>query len=377
MARRTTFRYGAYELSWLNGEACAVTKGEDGKRTGRYRLGRTLKEDGRAACQAALVAFVDAIQRRDIETDTTVEKVFDAYRAYLRDEGKVETPAITVWKHLGKHFARLSPLDITDKSCRLYAQNRQTEGASVGTIWTELNRLASAVGWAFKKNHISRKISVWQPLKPEGRNHVLSVEEVLRLVDACATPHMCLFVMLMVMGGGPRHRAVLELTWDRVDLENGTIDFRVQRQVSVLHKGHKKNRAKVPMTDTLKAMLQHHKETARTRFVIEYSGLAPLGSVKKGFEAAAKAAGLVHEKINRNGRKVIAAECTPHTLRHTVATWLDEDGVTSDRIAKVLGHKDKRTTEKTYTHTQEETLRPTVEKLDVFKQRGLKIVRKQ
>lgn len=374
MARRTTFRYGAYELSWLRGEACAITKGPDGKRNSRVRLARFVKEDGKAACQAALIAYAQTMEAASLKTDTTVAKVYDAYRKYLRDEGKVEKPAITVWKHLGPHFGLLSPLEISDDICRIYAKARQDAGGSTGTIWTELNRLASALGWAFKKNVIPRKVSVWQPLKPASRSHVLSVEEVLSLSDACISPHMRLFIMLTIMGGGPRHAAVLELTWDRVDLENGTVDFRVKRNASILHKGHKKNRAKVAMTDTLKSLLQYHKENALTNYVIDYRGMAPLTTVRKGFEDAAIAAGLCKEHTTKRGKKIIVGTCTPHTLRHTVATWLDEDGVSSDRIAKVLGHKDKRTTEQTYTHTDEKTLKPVMDKLDVFKKRGLRIV---
>lgn len=360
MARRLSFHYGSYGLTWLNGEACAVPiqRDENGERTGRYRLG-VHQRDGIEACRAKFIAYVRSREVQELATDTTIAKVFEGYCKYLRTEGKAEVPAITVWKHLGRHFGFLVPDDMSDELCHAYAVEREKAGASPGTIWTELNRLSCALNWAYKKRVIPRKISVWQPLKPEGKKNVLSVKQVLALYDQCLMPHMQLFVLVTVMGGGPRSGAVLELEWDRVDLEKGTINFKKEKQVSVLHKGHKKHRAKVPMTDTLRTTLQQHKELAVTPFVIEYAGTR-VQSVKKAFAAACRRAGI--------------EDCTPHTLRHTVATWLDEEGEDSKRIAQVLGHLDPKTTQKIYTHTREHALKPTVDKLDVFKNRGLRVV---
>jgi len=41
---------------------------------------------------------------------------------------------------------------------------------------------------------------------------------------------------------------------------------------------------------------------------------------------------------------------TPHTLRHTSATWMAQAGVPLWIIAKYLGHTTSRTTERVYAH---------------------------
>jgi len=41
---------------------------------------------------------------------------------------------------------------------------------------------------------------------------------------------------------------------------------------------------------------------------------------------------------------------TPHTLRHTAATWMAQAGVPMWVISKYLGHTSTRTTERIYAH---------------------------
>jgi integrase len=385
MAKQATFCVGTYELGWLNGEACAVwwetPDSEHDPKRKRYRLGRTLKADGLAACRSALIAFAEGKERTKLKTNTTIEKVFDAYREYLKTEGKIETPAVTVWKHLQPAFGRLSPAEVTDAVCQEYAKSRSAAGASQGCVWTELNRLAASLNWASKKDLIKERFGlknggrvIWVPSKPPPRDKVLSIKEVNKLFDLCEQDHLFVFLALTVMGGGPRHTAVLELEWDRVDLEERWLNFKKPRQVDILHKGHQKHRAKVPMTDSLHAILTERQKSKMTRWVVEYNG-GRVYSIKKAFAALAIKAGFWEERKSRaTGKPIIAATVSPHTLRHSVATWLDKEGFTSDRIAKVIGHKDKRTTEQVYTHTEHDTLRPVVDKLDILQGRQLKVV---
>jgi integrase len=76
------------------------------------------------------------------------------------------------------------------------------------------------------------------------------------------------------------------------------------------------------------------KEAAETDYVIEFGG-KPVKSIKRAFRTACEKAGL--------DRTV-----TPHTLRHTAASWMAEAGIPMSEIAAVLGHRDSRTTERVY-----------------------------
>ena len=86
------------------------------------------------------------------------------------------------------------------------------------------------------------------------------------------------------------------------------------------------------MNAQIRGVLVEAKSGAMSEFVVEY-GSKQLLSIKKGFEAATKRAGV---------------KATPHSLRHSAAVWMAEDGIPMAVIAQFLGHSDSRITETTY-----------------------------
>ena len=83
--------------------------------------------------------------------------------------------------------------------------------------------------------------------------------------------------------------------------------------------------------------------------------------------------------ISNNGRRIrdmrkawtnILEDCglegvTPHVLRHSVATNLVRDGVPIIEVAKLLGHKDSRITERVYAKFAPDYLDNVVSKLTI------------
>lgn len=104
----------------------------------------------------------------------------------------------------------------------------------------------------------------------------------------------------------------------------------------------------VPINDTLAAALEAAAAEASSAYVVAWRN-RPIGDPRKAFATACRQAGL--EGV------------TPHVLRHSVATWLDEAGTDLRRVAGVLGHSDSRTTERVYVHRRAELLREAVNQL--------------
>lgn len=345
---RATYTYGQYALGNLTGEAVAVWY-EEGARK-RFRLGVPRKPETEA--RAALVEWVKGRERIAAVTDgVTCRQVWEAYIALKIREKKGDHSIAAMrchWKALEPHFGDLDPLNIDDEICIEYAEHRFAMGRKAWTVWSELNRLATVISFGRKRRLITEDVTIWKPAQGKAVNRWLTPEEAGRLLDACAEPHLKTFVTLALCTGA-RKSAIIELTWDRVDFVNGTIDYN-ETEFDPLSKAHKKGRAIVPMSPGVRALLRQAKENALSNYVIEYGG-ARVSQIRRSFTTAVRLAGL-------------GADVTPHVLRHTAATWSNNGDEPMARISDLLGHKETRTTEKVYAKTDVEKLRGVVDRLD-------------
>lgn len=144
--------------------------------------------------------------------------------------------------------------------------------------------------------------------------------------------------MVLLPSPPARDSALRGLTWDRVDFEHRLIDLR-DPSLTTPHKG----RAIVPINDQLLAALQEAKERALSGVVVEWAG-KPVGSVKKGLKATARAAG-------------VKGQVSPHVFRHSAAVHMAEAGISMDEIAQYLGHEDVSVTRKVYARFSPDYLR--------------------
>ena len=148
--------------------------------------------------------------------------------------------------------------------------------------------------------------------------------------------HVARFILLALYTG-TRAAAVASASPTRaegrswVDLDRGLF-YRLAEGARATNK----RQPPVPLPDSLLAHLRrwNAQGIANTHFV-EWNG-KPILSVKTGFQTAVRGAGL-------EGR------VTPHTLRHTAATWLMQNGVALWEAAGFLGMS-KEILERTYGH---------------------------
>ena len=121
-----------------------------------------------------------------------------------------------------------------------------------------------------------------------------------------------------------------------------------------MSKAWRKGRATVPMNPSVRAALLEAYAGRQTDHVIEHGGRR-LKTVREGFAAAVERAGLDQS----------AGAVTPHTIRHSVLTWLDEAKVETRRAAQLAGHKNEETTRLVYTHSSPQVLAEAVGILDL------------
>lgn len=302
----------------LRGGFCVIWRDEAGRRH-RHQLAAL---DHKAAEAEA----IDIFRKETITPDkATVTTLWAAYRSHLGNRPAAKTLGYT-GKAVLKHFGAYRPDQITIDLCRSYIALRTAAGRKKGAIWTELGHLRSCLTWSEKVQLIQRAPYIERPQKPSPKERYLTKPEIEKLLDAATEHHVRLAILLMLATAG-RVKAILELTWDRVDMDRGQIDLRIDAE------GPRKGRAVVPINASLRAALTTAAEAAMSDHVIEWGG-GPVQSIRKGFVRACERAGLVG--------------VSPHVLRHTAGVHMAEGGIPMSKIAQYMGHSNTSVTQRVY-----------------------------
>jgi integrase len=225
-------------------------------------------------------------------------------------------------------------------TCNAYRDARVKQGVKLGTITKELSVLRAALKWSEENGRLLTMPKMSIPPKQEGKDRWLTVGEAARLLAAARAErksrlHLPLFIQLALYTGA-RTEAILTLKWLQIDLERGYIDFNPPGRART-----KKGRAKQRLPKKLRWFLAKAQARASSPYVLAYHG-EPIKRIIKGFRNACRRAGL-------DG-------VTPHTLRHTCATWQAQQGVDLHQIGGWLGHSDSRTTQ-LYAHHHPDHMR--------------------
>jgi integrase len=122
-------------------------------------------------------------------------------------------------------FGPLRPDQITTAHCREYAKDRTEAGIKPGSVRTELGHLRACFALAEKSNLITKAPAIKRPPKPAPKELYLTRAEAALLLDADCEPHIRPACLLMLTTSG-RVSAILDLTWNRVDLERGQVNLR-------------------------------------------------------------------------------------------------------------------------------------------------------
>jgi integrase len=284
---------------------------------GRIRLALGTSDRGLAEARAR-----ELWRARSRPPGDKVEDIWAEYVAEKTRDGVEIDPSDSTWKVLRPSFGHKIGSEVDREDCREHYRKRKRAGRSDSTIRRELEMLRAAL----RLRYGNAAPGLWMPPPSKPRERYLTREEVQRLLDHIETPHVRLFVILAVATGA-RMSALLDLTWDRVNLDRRTIDLNPAGRDQT-----NKRRSIVPINSRAEAALREALAAAMSDHVIEYAG-GPVKSVKKAIQAASRRAGV---------------PCSPHVFRHTAGVWMAEADVPMQKIAQYLGHTSTRVTETTY-----------------------------
>lgn len=243
------------------------------------------------------------------------------------------------------YFGAVEPEGITVDALRDYEAERRGAGVASATVRRELGALRAALNWCAKHGKLERgRVPVFV-MPPEGtpkesfldedqENEFYSLAMGLSM-GKTRLDDLTLFVGL-ALDTAARAGAIEGLTWDRVDLKRGLIDFR-----DPLIPVSRKRRVVVPVGARLAPLLERAKRERTGNTVLEVPG-----AVAKRF---------------MDWRKDTPTPwVTRHDLRRTWATLAARAGVDLWQIAGVLGD-DIKTVMKHYAKHQPGYLRGAVD----------------
>jgi integrase len=299
------------------------------------------------AARRFLADFAAGFSTPEPPPASTIGQVLTGYLADRKAAVASYATLEAATKALRRHLGELSADALTKERASFYARQRRAEGYQVGppdarrtkpvsngTITRELVTLRAAYAWARGEGWTVGNPVIPVPPAAPPRDRWLTPAEAGRLLSGCRAVHVRLFVLL-ALHTAARAGALLALQWRQVDL--------ARRRIDLGPSVGKKGRAVVAINDALLPALMEAHAGRTGDAVIETAAGKPVASIKTGFRAAARRAGL--------------AGVTPHTLRHTAATWMAQAGVPLRDVAGVLGHRDTLTTERVYAHHHPDHMR--------------------
>lgn len=227
--------------------------------------------------------------------------------------------------------------------CRRYAQSRSSDASAR----RELEDLRAAVNHYHREGHVRETIAITLPARRPARDRWLERSEAARLVrgawryrerqnfrgtDRATRKHIARFV-LVGLYTGRRAGAIMQAA---LQPEPGRGHIDLDRGVFLPAPTLKRTRKRQPPIPLPRRLLAHMRRwrAAGQRYVVEWNG-HPVTRIGKAFRAAVKAAGL--------------AGVTPHTLRHTAATWMMQRGADPWSASGYLGMS-LQTLTRTYGH---------------------------
>lgn len=286
--------------------------------------------------EAALAAYLAEKHTESVSTgsrDPSAILIADVLAKYVRDKERSYETLLRV-KALRKFWGTKKLSEVTGDNCRAYAATR-TQGAAR----RELEDLRAAINWHRKEGLHDKIVSVVLPEAGPSRERYLTRDEAAHLIRTAwryreqqnfrATSrytrrHAARF-MIVARWMGSRAGVICSASIERkrpagrswIDLTTGMFHGRPEGE-----RGTKKRKQLIRVPLPLLAHLRRWRANGQ-RYAVEWNG-EPIKRITKAHAAAVADAGF-------------ESDVTPHTWRHSLATWLMQDGAEPWKAAGTLG----------------------------------------
>ena len=252
----------------------------------------------------------------------------------------------TTFNSLLKYFGNVSLSDLTKIKIEEYIRYK-IRTVSIYCARKDLINIKASLNWGVQNNYLLENPSkTIKSIKPPERLPVFfSKSEFKKLLGAIDLKDIKDLVIL-ACNSGLRQSELINLTFKQVNFKDRTIILDNQQHVTK----SKKVRT-VPLNNTAFSVIENRYTGIMEDLIFTINN----EPIKQDF--------LVH-KFKKYVRSTdINQSLKFHSLRHTFASWLVQEGVSIFKVSKLLGHADVSTTQ-IYAHLKQEDLKDSVLLLD-------------
>lgn len=242
--------------------------------------------------------------------------------------------------------------EITSLDLERIRLDRQRAGYANQTIKHLVNVVRGTLKYSARMGYRVAEVEYPKISLPRGKLRYLSFEEEKRLLEA-NDPKRAIKGMppygerpkntqremddlydflVMLLDTGARYGELSSLTWQQIDLTQKTI---------ALWRPKVKNESILFMTSRVYDILKKRHQKQTSKFVFENSTGGARNYIPSTLRKTFSRAGL--------------PDCTAHTLRHTHATRLIQNGLNLYEVKEMLGHADIKTTMR-YAHIEQRSV---------------------
>lgn len=325
-----------------------LASGQTARRSTRIR--RDLDPNGLEA-QRVRSSFMRDIPRVVVgHKEMLWEELVEAYIPVLK--GKCKASTVFRYQHALKqmlpYFAG-KPVGMPASEVKAYIRMRQADGYKPATINIQVGLMQGMYSWGIDELELDIR-NPWARKTLTVRNQrdrFLTRDEAERLIEVARgqymAPYLADFISLS-LNTGMRSKEILNLSWDRVNFDNGVILFGSKDQ--------KNGKAgAIPINASARvALLSLRKNGKSPVWVVSDFIGSRVTSIDRAWQSCRNKAGL--------------QDVTLHDLRRTFASWLVQSNVSIKTVSGLLRHSDIKVTAKVYGHLDQATLKEAAAVLD-------------
>jgi integrase len=310
-------------------------------KTSDKRIAAKVEDDWKAKVHAQqLLGHKERITLKAALMDFCDSKVGTANHVNLMQQMKVVTRLMAVGKCLD---------DLTSADLERFKRDRQLEGVSGQTIRHGFLLIGGSIkrakqlGYLTSEVHIPEVPVAKHPLRYLTKDEEAPLlEELNPLRDGTGLRPFharsetikremqdAYDLVVMLLDTGARYSEIANIAWSRIDVANRTIN---------LWRPKVRNETTLFMTDRIHAVLERRLANKNGEHVFSNKQGGPRGYASMAIRKAIQRAGLAGVRI--------------HTLRHTHASRLVQNGMSVYEVREILGHTDIKTTMR-YAHLEQ------------------------